>query len=38
MDLARGLRLHAKPRGEHGSEACDEGAAVHLFNNLIRPQ
>jgi len=32
------LRLGGERHCEHGSEASDESAAVHLFNNLIRPQ
>src|SRR5262245_15000273 len=38
INPSRLLRLGGERRGEHGSQASDEGAAVHLFNDLIRPQ
>src|SRR5262249_53298936 len=34
---SRLLRLGGERRGEHGSQASDEGAAVYLINDLIRP-
>jgi hypothetical protein len=35
--LPRLLGLGGERHGEHGSQASNEGATVHLFNNLIRP-
>jgi len=38
LPIPRLRRLTCERRGEHGSEASNEGAAVHLFNDLIRAQ
>ena len=36
-DLGRLLGLDDNRSGEHGSQASDEGTAIHLFKDLIRP-